>query len=347
LVFTNSWDIFARSFGADGLPLNARQRLNEYTFGDQIAPKIASLGSDYLVVWTSVGQDASREEIYGRFLSFAGSPVGNEMRVNTTTVSQQMHPAVASDGTSRFLVVWTSFIGGKTSFDLFAQRYAASQSLPAPAAPFVYAPFVVDDNGVYQPELQVSWPAIEGLPVANYGIYVDGAVSASATTTENFWTLTGIAPSSTHKLRMDFVTTDGRRSPLSPEASGTTWSGASYGGVPFEWMTANYGPNVLAWPKPADDSDGDGASNLQEFLAGTAPNDANNVMRIALVSTAQGTRLSWNGQPGSIYQVQISDDLSAGSWTNFGAPRFAVGTNDSVLAGGAGAAAYYRVVRLR
>ena len=112
-------------------------------------------------------------------------------------------------------------------------------------------------------------------------------------------------------------------------------------------MTASFGPDVLAWPKPGDDSDGDGSSNLHEFLAGTAPLDANSVMRVQLVSTAQGTRLNWNGQPGFIYQVQISADLSPGSWTDFGAPRFAVGTSDSVLINGNASAGYYRVIRLR
>src|SRR2546428_11426794 len=97
---------------------------------------------------------------------------------------------------------------------------------------------------------------------------------------------------------MDYVTADGRHSPLSPAASGTTWSGASYGGIPFEGMTANFGPDVLAWPKPADDSDGDGASNLHEFLAGTAPQDGNRGMRGQLVAPGQRNRLSWNGQPG-------------------------------------------------
>ena len=159
--------------------------------------------------------------------------------------------------------------------------------------------------------------------------------------------VTGIAAGSTHSVRLDYVAADSRRSPLSPPASGTAWSGANYGGVPFEWMAANFGPDVFAWPRPADDSDGDGASNLQEFLAGTSPKDPNSVMRVQLVSTGQGTRLSWNCQPGFIYQVQVSDNLSAGSWTNIGAPRFAAGMNDSTLTGGVGAAAYYRVVRLR
>ena len=83
----------------------------------------ASIGVDYLVVWTSLGQDGSREGVYGQFVHSDGTLVGGEFRVNTTTIGQQMQPAVASDGANQFLVVWTSYTGNPYSFDLFAQRY--------------------------------------------------------------------------------------------------------------------------------------------------------------------------------------------------------------------------------
>ena len=111
---------------------------------------------------------------------------------------------------------------------------------------------------------------------------------------------------------MDYLTTDGRHSPLSPAATGKTWSGANYGGIPFEWMSSYFGPDVLSWPKPIDDSDGDGDNNLHEFLAGTVPTNPGSVMRIQLVSSAQGTRLIWNSTPGLIYQVQMSEEIHPG-----------------------------------
>ena len=345
---SNSWDVFARCFHADATPANSDERVNTYTYSEQYAPKICSEGSDYLVVWTSFGQDGAREGVYGQFLSGAGNLIGGELRVNTTTASRQIHPAVVSDGGGHFLVVWSSFIGGVSSFDLLAQRFGiAAQPLQSMSAPFVYAPFVVDTSATYQPQLLVSWPALEGLPVTAYEVYVDGSTTPAATITSNTWTLTGLAPSSTHSFQVDYVATDGRRSALSPAASGATWSGANYGGVPFEWMTTYFGPNVLTWPRPADDSDGDGASNAQEFLAGTVPTDPNSVLQTQIITTSQGTRLSWNCKPGSIYQVQASSTLEAGSWVNFGVPRFAAGTTDSILANGNASAGYYRVIRLR
>src|SRR5713101_6076499 len=106
----NGWDVFARSFGGDGSPENGAFRVNTYTFGDQFGPKITTLGANQLVVWTSLGQDGSWEGVYGQLL-VNGAPSGSEFRVNTTTVSRQIHPAVAADGGSRFLVVWTSYVG--------------------------------------------------------------------------------------------------------------------------------------------------------------------------------------------------------------------------------------------
>ncbi|PYI83099.1 MAG: hypothetical protein DME26_15730 [Verrucomicrobia bacterium] len=98
--------------------------MNSFTYGDQFAPKAAAIGTTVLVVWTSLGQDGSWEGVYGRGLSTDGRFISDEFRVNTTKISKQMHPAVAADGSSSFIVVWTSYVGGVGRFDLFAQKYA-------------------------------------------------------------------------------------------------------------------------------------------------------------------------------------------------------------------------------
>ena len=112
-------------------------------------------------------------------------------------------------------------------------------------APFVYAPFTLVNN-VYQPQLQVSWSSLLGIAVSNYEVYVNGAVQPNATAvlTSNLWVMTaanGLTTSSTNSFQVDYVTTDGRRSPLSLPAAGATWSGLSWGGIPYEWMAEFYG----------------------------------------------------------------------------------------------------------
>jgi hypothetical protein len=121
-VTTNSWDVWGRPFSASGAPQAADFRINTFLFGDQYGPKIAAGPTGSLVVWTSMGQDGSREGVFGRFLQGGTAAAGAEMQVNTTTISQQIHPAVAWDGVNNFLVIWTSFVG-RSGFDLYGQAY--------------------------------------------------------------------------------------------------------------------------------------------------------------------------------------------------------------------------------
>lgn len=334
----NGWDIIARPFSANALG-GITRRVNTQSYGDQYVPKIAAQGTDYLVTWTSLGQDGSREGVYAQYLRGDGTLFGSEFRVNTTTVSQQIHPTVASDGTARFLAVWSGFAGVAGVFDLYAQRYAnTNQPLAAPGAPIVS---VLSSN-----TLSVSWPPVSGFSIANYEVYADGAATATATVTNTYWNATGLASASTHSYRLAYVLTDGRRSPLSGATTNTTYTGgATWGGIPQEWMSGYFGSDIFSWPSPYVDSDGDGVSNKDEFLAGTNPNNANSVLKVRLQPTAQGLFLNWNTQSGLMYQVW-STTAPGGAWAKVGGPRFAAGTVDSLYVGGS-AAGFYRIERLR
>jgi hypothetical protein len=346
-IQANAWDVYTRSFSSAGVGGTA-VRVNSYLPGSQYAPRISAIGTDYLIVWTSLSQDGSREGVYGQLVHSGGLLVGGEFRANTTTASQQMHPVVASDGASQFLVVWTSYTGGPNSFDLFAQRYAnVGAVLPAIADLYVSAPFVIV-GGTYQPRLQVSWPVLLGISVSQYEIYVDGAASPMALTTNNCWTMTatnGLTASSTHSFRVDYVTTDARTSPLSPSVSGTTWSGDNYNGIPFEWMKQYYGQNFANWPVNVNALMVPGGMSLyQVFVCGGNPLDPSTWLKTTLTRSEQGMFLSWNTRPGFIYQVQVATNLT--SWIDVGSPRFAAGTTDSMYVGGS-SAGFYRIVLVR
>ncbi|HTX20892.1 MAG TPA: hypothetical protein VMD27_03375 [Candidatus Aquilonibacter sp.] len=351
---TNSLDIYARSFTSTGVG-GAVVLVNSYTYGDQYVPRISAIAGDYLIVWTSLGQDGSREGVFGQFVHAGGSLVGSEFLVNTTTAGQQMQPAVASDGASQFLAVWTGFNSAVYNFDLYAQRYANVASVLQPmAAPFVWAPFTLS-NGVYQPQLTVLWPTLLGLSISNYEVYVDGAETPMALVASNQvvngqnyqWTMTasnGLTAGTTHTFQLDYVTTSGQRPLLSPPATGTTWSGNNWGGIPDEWMTNYFGGNTNLWPAATADSDGSGLSNLEDFWTGSNPTNPATALHVQLSPTPQGMFLSWPTTPGLTYQVQVKTNLMGG-WTDLGSPRFAAGTSDSIFVGGA-SAGYYQVMCL-
>lgn len=340
---SSSLDVYARSYSSAGVGGNVVV-VNSTLYGDQYAPRISSIGTDYFVVWTSLGQDGSREGVYGKFIHADGTPISGEFRVNTTTIGQQMQPAVASDGSQQFIAVWTSYTGSQYGFDLYAQRYLNAASLLASmSAPFVNAPFTLS-NGVYQPQLAVSWPPVLGISVSNYEVYVDGNSSPMAVMANNSWTMTaanGLTASSAHSFAVDYVTTDGRRSPLSPSTSGTTWSGLNWGGIPYEWMTNYFGTDMSKWPSASAPVVAGGPTLLDIFQTGSNPLDSNTWLVQTLIQTSQGMFLTWNTQPGLTYQVQIKTNLTS-AWNNFGPPRFAAGTSDSVYVGG-NPASYFRI----
>lgn len=334
---TNSWEVLARAFSSTGSALGADTRLNQVQFGDQFAPKLAGIGLDVLATWTSLNQDGSGAGVFGRFLGSNLTPKTDEFVVNTRTPGDQFNPAVASDGLTRFLVLWSGFTGVAGGFDLFAQRYGSNVAPPpAPAAPFVA---VLSSNA-----LMVSWAAVAGYAVSNYNVYADGAGTPTATVTNLWWTMSGLQPGSTHYFQLDYVLADGRHSLISGATTNTTYDILSWGGIPYDWMKYYFGTDVFAWPSPYADSDGDGVSNLNEFLAGTSPTNNQSVLRVGLQPTQLGVYVNWNTQPGLIYQLQSSVNL--GGWTNVGGPRFAPGTTDSVYMGSS-SRGYFRVVRVR
>lgn len=343
-TIANGWDVCARRFATNAVG-GVTTLLNTRIVGNQYAPRIAAIGLDYLVVWTSLSQDGSREGVYGRFIHNDGTPTSDEFRVNGTTVSQQMHPVVAADGAGQFLAVWTSYTGSPYSFDLFAQRYVNVDAVLQPMpAPYVYAPFTLS-NDIYQPQLQVSWSPLQGISVTNYEVYVDGTLLA--VTSSNAWTMTaanGLTTNSTHSFQLDYVKPGGARSPLSAATTASTWSGVNWYGVPSEWMTAYYGSNIGQWPSPDAPLVAGGPTLLKVFVSGGNPLDSSTWLTTQMVNTPQGMFLKWNTQPGFTYQVQVTTNFI--TWSNSGSPRFAAGTNDSIYVGG-GTAGYYRILLLR
>jgi len=76
------------------------------------------------------------------------------------------------------------------------------------------------------------------------------------------------------------------------------------------------------------DHDGDGMSNLSEYLAGTNPTDKESYLRIVMARIIPGAEISiqWTAIIGKTYRVQYKDSLSSTEWTNFSGDVLAVST---------------------
>ncbi len=118
-------------------------------------------------------------------------------------------------------------------------------------------------------------------------------------------------------------------------------------GMDDDWEVAYF--NNLSHDGAAD-TDGDGATDLQEFLAGTDPTNANSVFRVLTVAPAGGgtKTLLWSGNPARSYRAEFKDDLTVASWTALTGTISWNGTTASLPDPTAGGATnrYYRVLRL-
>jgi Tol biopolymer transport system component len=90
-------------------------------------------------------------------------------------------------------------------------------------------------------------------------------------------------------------------------------------GIPDWWMTQYFGhPTAQAGDssRAQDDADGDGFTNLNEFLAGTNPGSASSVLTLHIVTGAAGSNvtLNWEALPGRSYHALFTDDLNNPNW---------------------------------
>jgi hypothetical protein len=100
------------------------------------------------------------------------------------------------------------------------------------------------------------------------------------------------------------------------------WIDTDGDGVPDNWMMQYFGHadgQAGDLSRPQDDADGDGMSNLAEYLAGTSPKDASSYLRITSVAVGgrNGVQVVWGSATNKLYSVERGAALGAGgTFTN-------------------------------
>jgi hypothetical protein len=116
--------LFPRAASAQGDPLGPEFRVNTYTTDAQYRPSVAADPSgNFVVAWMSSLQDGSNYGVFGQRYASSGAPLGSEFRVNTYTTGIQSGPAVTSDASGNFVVVWQSYLQDGSDLGVFGQRY--------------------------------------------------------------------------------------------------------------------------------------------------------------------------------------------------------------------------------
>jgi len=113
------------------VPIGSEFRVNTRTSGEQRTftetPQSVAMDADgdFVVTWSSNGQDGSGWGVYAQRYNAAGEALGNEFRVNTITSNSQQFSTVAMDADGDFVVTWSSNGQDGSGWGVYAQRYNA------------------------------------------------------------------------------------------------------------------------------------------------------------------------------------------------------------------------------
>lgn len=120
----DSGGVFAQLFTDAGERIGEEFQVNTFTMGNQSDSQVASLGQDqFIVTWTSFGQEGTNAEVYAQRYSLSGEPIGTEFRINTFTQASQNNSSVTVLNDDSFVVTWTSSPQDGDLGGVFGQRF--------------------------------------------------------------------------------------------------------------------------------------------------------------------------------------------------------------------------------
>lgn len=129
--------IYARRYGADGLPRGDEFPVNVFTDNRQTSPRVAiDEAGNSVAAWISNSQEAIGIGVYARRFAADGTPLGGEIRVDLPRPSSA-HFDLAMNGAGNFVVVWADKqkLGGFNALDVQTIRAQLFEASGQPRGP--------------------------------------------------------------------------------------------------------------------------------------------------------------------------------------------------------------------
>ena len=164
-----------------GLQFHKRQlgkesRVNTYTNGPQLVPRVARLRNkdEFIITWSSFGQDDSSWGVYTQRYASNATALGDEFRVNNYTIDNQSRSWVVARGEDGFVIIWNSFNQDGFSSGIYMKLYGNNGSALSGELPVnTYVIGEQSDPAMYSNDLNeflILWNSF-GEDGSSYGIY--------------------------------------------------------------------------------------------------------------------------------------------------------------------------------
>ncbi len=122
----NGQGVFGQRLDSAGQFLGGEFQVNTTILGYQRFPEVAAVGDGFVVAWADEYIDGSLGGIVAQRFDAAGTTVGDEIQVNTTTTLAQTIPSVAGFDGGDFVVAWRSPFQDGDSTGIFGQLFDTS-----------------------------------------------------------------------------------------------------------------------------------------------------------------------------------------------------------------------------
>lgn len=126
----SNYGVYGQIFDTSGNKSGTEFQINTYTTDSQFDPSVSGLSNgNFIVVWTSNGQDGDAGSIHGQIFNSGGSKHGTEFQANTYTVLNQRKPSVSALNNGGFVVTWESDSQDGSGYGVYGQVFNSGGSM--------------------------------------------------------------------------------------------------------------------------------------------------------------------------------------------------------------------------